>query len=53
MNHASPIIPIFYACDDNFVKFTVVSIASMIENASTEHQYHIYVLHTDIKEWKL
>ncbi len=50
MNHASPIIPIFYACDDNFVKFTVVSISSMIENASKEHNYHIYVLHTDIKE---
>ncbi len=41
-------IPIFYACDDNFVKFTIVSIASMIENASPKYNYHIHILHTDI-----
>lgn len=43
-------IPIFYACDDNFVKFTIVSIASMIENASPKYNYHIHILHTDINE---
>lgn len=43
-----PIIPIFYACDDNFVKYTVVSIHSMIRNASTAYHYHIYILHTGI-----
>ena len=42
-------IPIFYACDDNFVKFTIVSLSSMIENASKEYKYDIHVLHTDIK----
>ena len=31
------IIPIFYACDDAFVKFTVVSMHSLIKNASREH----------------
>ncbi|MBQ8623951.1 MAG: 1-acyl-sn-glycerol-3-phosphate acyltransferase [Oscillospiraceae bacterium] len=41
-------IPIFYACDDNFVKYTIVSIHSMITNASKNHKYHIYVLHTGI-----
>lgn len=43
-------IPIFYACDDNFIKYTVVSLTSMIENASREHQYRIYVLHTNASE---
>lgn len=42
------IVPVFYACDENFVKYTVVSLFSMIENASKDRQYHIYVLHTDI-----
>ena len=41
-------IPIFYACDDNFVKFTIVSLTSMIENASKEHKYDVHILHTDI-----
>jgi len=43
-------IPIFYACDDNFVKYTIVSLKSMIENASTEYQYQIHVLHTFITD---
>ena len=42
------IIPIFYACDDNFVKYTVVSMHSMIKNASKDYKYHIYILHTGI-----
>ena len=33
------IIPIFYACDDNFVKYTIVSLYSMIQNASVEFSY--------------
>ena len=43
-------IPIFYACDDNFVKYTIVSLQSMICNASKDYRYHIYVLHTNISE---
>ena len=43
-------IHIFFACDDNFVKFTHVSVVSMIENAAKNRQYHIHVLHTDIAE---
>lgn len=46
-NH--PVIPIFYACDDNFVKFTMVSLHSMMTHASKEEKYHVYVLHTGIK----
>ena len=44
------VIPIFYACDDNFVKHTIVSLTSMIENADPDRKYHIHVLHTNISE---
>ncbi|MBO5883398.1 MAG: 1-acyl-sn-glycerol-3-phosphate acyltransferase [Clostridia bacterium] len=44
------IIPIFYACDDNFIKYTIVSMHSMITNASKDHKYHIYILHTGVSE---
>ncbi|MBP3369499.1 MAG: 1-acyl-sn-glycerol-3-phosphate acyltransferase [Clostridia bacterium] len=46
----SEIINIFYACDDNFVKFTAVSLFSMQQNASRDRKYHIHVLHTNINE---
>ena len=44
------IIPIFYACDDNFVKFTIVSITSLMANASKNRKYHIYVLYATMSE---
>ncbi|MBQ7906493.1 MAG: 1-acyl-sn-glycerol-3-phosphate acyltransferase [Clostridia bacterium] len=43
-------IPIFYACDDAFVKYTIVSLSSMIENASKDYTYKVYVLNTNIGE---
>ena len=42
------VIPIFYACDDNFVKYTVVSLASLLKNSDPEREYHVHVLHTVI-----
>ncbi len=42
------VIPVFYACDDNFVKYTIVSLTSMIENASKNFHYNIYILHTNV-----
>lgn len=41
-------IPIFYACDDNFAKYMIVSISSLIKNADPERNYSLYVLHTNI-----
>ncbi len=41
-------IPIFYACDNNFVKYTMVSLCSMIENADPSRRYRVHILHTDI-----
>ncbi len=44
------VVPVFYACDDNFVKYTIVSIHSMIQNASKEYDYRVCILHTGITE---
>ncbi|MCR5480254.1 MAG: 1-acyl-sn-glycerol-3-phosphate acyltransferase [Ruminococcus sp.] len=44
------IIPIFYACDDAFVKYTVVSMYSLIKNASREHKYILHILYTEISD---
>ncbi len=47
---ANEIIPIFYACDDNFIKYTVVSLRSIIKNADKARSYHIYVLHHGVSD---
>ncbi len=44
------IIPIFYACDDNFVKYTIVSISSLIKDADKDRNYVIYILNTAISD---
>ena len=44
------VIPIFYACDDNFVKYTVVSLHSIQKHASRDRRYHVYVLHHGVSE---
>lgn len=44
------LVPIFYACDDNFVKFTIVSMRSLIDNANSKRQYQLYVLNTGISD---
>lgn len=46
----SKTIPVFYACDEHFVKYAVVSISSMIANASKEYHYRIHILHTGISD---
>lgn len=43
-----PIIPIFYACDERFLKYCLVSLHSLLENASPDRSYRVYILHTDI-----
>lgn len=52
-NENKPTIPIFFACDDNFVKFTIVAITSLKANASKDYHYDIHVLYTEMsKEMK-
>lgn len=41
-------IPIFFAADDKYTKFMMVTIKSIIEHASKNNQYKMYVLHIDI-----
>lgn len=43
-------VSVFYACDDNFVKYTIVSLYSIRENASSDRKYDIRILHTGISK---
>ena len=42
------VIPVFYACDNSFVKYMVVSLKSLLCNASPDYRYRIHILHSDI-----
>ncbi len=46
------VIPVFYSCDDNFVNYMIVSIHSVIENASEKENYRIHILNTNICDKK-
>ena len=50
LKRKSKLVPIFFACDDKFVPFMMVTIKSLIENCSPKREYIIHVLHTDISE---
>jgi len=50
MMKSKMIIPILFACDNSFVKFAVVSLKSIMSNASREYKYKIHILHNDITE---
>lgn len=43
-------IPICFATDDNYVPFLTVALASMLENASKDNFYMIYVLTSHLSE---
>ena len=42
------IIPIFFALDERFLKYGIVSLYSLRENAKSDNTYKIYFLHTDV-----
>lgn len=44
------IIPVFYACDEAYLKYALVSIYSLIKNASSEYKLDIHVLNTGISD---
>ncbi len=44
-------IPIFFATDDNYLPFLDVTLVSLIENASKDYFYNIYVLNTGLNEF--
>lgn len=37
-------VPVFFACDDNFVKYTMVAITSLKANANKDRKYDIHIL---------
>ena len=43
-------IPIFFACDDGYIRFMMVTMNSIIKHASSKYQYRFYVLNTSISE---
>ena len=43
-------IPVFYACDDIFAKYALVSITSLMKNADKRRKYHIYILNNGLAE---
>lgn len=43
-------IPIFFSTDDNYIPYLDVAIASLIANASKEHEYRIMVLNTGLRQ---
>ncbi len=42
------IIPIFYAADENYLPYLIVSLSSLKENANKEYEYKIYILSTGL-----
>ncbi len=44
------IVPIFFACDEGFIKYMLVTIRSVMANASDGQDYKLYVLNTMISE---
>ena len=37
------LIPIFYACDENFLNYAIVSLFSLRENAKSDALYRIHL----------
>lgn len=48
LKHKSKLVPVFFACDNKFVPYMMVTLKSLIDNASPKRDYRIHVLHTDI-----
>lgn len=44
------VIPIFFATDDNYIPFLAVSIKSLLDNASKQYNYKIYVLNKGLND---
>ena len=43
-------IPVFFAIDDNYVPFFAVTLTSLLDNASHDYFYKIYVLTTSLRK---
>lgn len=45
----SKVVPIFFACDDNYIPFLSVCLKSLIDNSSKKYKYKIKILYTKVK----
>lgn len=48
MKNAESVIPIFFACDDNYAVHTCVAILSILDNSSSKFRF--FVLHSNLSE---
>lgn len=48
LHENSKLVPVFFACDDNYVKYLLVTLQSIKEHISLDHDYRIHILNTDI-----
>lgn len=48
MRKKNKVVPVFFAADDKYTKFMMVTMKSIIDNASPDGLYKLYILHTDI-----
>lgn len=46
-NKNKPVVPIFFAADDNYVPFLAVTLYSLEQNADTDYHYDIKILNAD------
>jgi len=44
------IIPIFFASDDNYIPFLIVTLESIVSNAKSNSEYHFYILNNGLKQ---
>ena len=50
LHHRSRVIPVFFACDDGYVTYMMVTMRSLIAHASENYEYRLHVLHTGISQ---
>lgn len=48
-----PIIPIFFATDDNYAPYLVVALQSIVDNSSADNQYNIYIMATTLSVYNV
>jgi lipopolysaccharide biosynthesis glycosyltransferase len=48
MNNVTNVIPVFFAVDDEYIPFLAVALQSLVDNSSSNYQYSIKILNTNI-----
>lgn len=50
LGRANRTVPVFFACDDDYVKYLMVTIQSLIDHSSLNKIYKLHILNTNISE---